>query len=254
MPGTHVRESQVEVPRFTLVDRRERTHHVLLWQARGHSRFLVEGVPVPLAAGTAMWLPAGTEHRFTTAPNSALMPMFFESRHLSAEMRTAAVISIDSNAETLCLALIGSQYSLVQPSADLESMVLAVVEADLAAPSDTPMPRSLAALRMARSIALNPADRRRLADWAAELHVSARTLERTFVGETGQSWQRWRQGRRMVRAAQLLRSTPLDVTDIARRVGFGTPSAFSRAFRQHHDMTPTQYRELARAPKHAVDG
>jgi len=225
---------------------REETHHVLLWQARGQSRVVVDGVPLTLVAGTALWVPMQTEHQLTTAPNSALMPMFFDSRRLPSAAEAPTVVAIDAPAETLCLALIGSTYSLVQPPADLEEMVLAVVAAQVVAPADTVMPRSLLALRVARSLVLNPADQRTLADWAAELHVSARTLERAFVSETGMGWQRWRQRHRMLHAAQLLTTTPLHMTDIAGRVGFGTPSAFSRAFREHHHVTPTGYRQRAR--------
>lgn len=234
----------VEVPVFSLSARREETQHVLLWQARGQTQFFVEGAPLTLVAGSALWLPAGTEHRFTTARNSALMPMFFDARRFASAADSPTVVTIDANAETLCLALIGSQYSLVQPSADLEEMVLGVVEAHLAAPSDTAMPRSLPALRVARSVMLNPADQRTLNDWAAELHLSTRTLERLFLAETGLSWHSWRQTHRMLRAAQLLSTTELHMTDIAHRVGFSNPSAFSRAFRELHQVTPTRYREL----------
>jgi len=238
-------DSAVEVPRFTVANLNEETHHLLLWQAKGHTRFVVDGRPLTLTAGQALWIPARTDHRFTIAPNSALMPMFFDARAMTSIVDVPTLVPIDANAETLCLALIGSQYSLLRPPADLQQMVVAVVEAQAVAPVGIPMPRSLTALRVARNVVLNPADQRSLADWAAELHISTRSLERAFVAETGLSWRRWRRIHRMIRAAHLLAAGSSSVVDVAGRVGFHTPSAFTRAFREHHGITPTDYRAAA---------
>jgi len=49
----------------------------------------------------------------------------------------------------------------------------------------------------------------------------------------------------MIRAAHLLATGSSSVVDVAGRVGFHTPSAFTRAFREHHGMTPTEYRAAA---------
>jgi AraC-like DNA-binding protein len=232
----------LEVPRFTLEGVREAVHHLLLWQARGQTRAVVEGTHLTLTAGNALWLPADTDHRLTIDPNSALMPMFFESALFRSPSDTAVVLPIDAQAETLCLALIGSQYSLLSPAADLQDMVLALVQSQVVAPTDVRLPRSIPALRVARSLLLDPADQRTLGDWAAELHVSTRTLERAFRAETGSTWLRWRQDHRMRRAVQLLRTTSLRVTEVAARVGFATPSAFARAFREEYGVAPTRFR------------
>lgn len=52
-------------------------------------------------------------------------------------------------------------------------------------------------------------------------------------------------------AARLLTSTSLEVTEVAHRVGFQTPSAFSRAFRGHHGLSPTDFRRQAEQPPSA---
>ena len=44
-------------------------------------------------------------------------------------------------------------------------------------------------------------------------------------------------------AADLLRSTPLKVADIAERVGYGSDAAFSRAFHRHVGIWPAEFRE-----------
>lgn len=47
---------------------------------------------------------------------------------------------------------------------------------------------------------------------------------------------------RLQRAAKLLRTTDLNISDISHRAGFNNPSYFTRAFRDQYKMTPKEYR------------
>jgi AraC-like DNA-binding protein len=47
---------------------------------------------------------------------------------------------------------------------------------------------------------------------------------------------------RMTTAARLLRDTGLPLPRIARQVGYGSPFAFSHAFKRHFGITPGRYR------------
>lgn len=49
---------------------------------------------------------------------------------------------------------------------------------------------------------------------------------------------RWRPRK----ASALLRDGNLDLTAIARRTGYGSPAAFSKAFAREHAMAPGAYR------------
>ena len=51
---------------------------------------------------------------------------------------------------------------------------------------------------------------------------------------------------RMDRAKQLLLAGELSVAQVADAVGFADPYHFSRVFRQHEGMPPTEYRAQAR--------
>lgn len=86
----------------------------------------------------------------------------------------------------------------------------------------------------------DPADERSVDDWAADQHVSARTLQRAFAAETGLTLQQWRTRRRMeVAAALLRRDHPL--SSIASRAGYRSDSAFRRAFTEHFGIAPSVY-------------
>jgi AraC-like DNA-binding protein len=49
----------------------------------------------------------------------------------------------------------------------------------------------------------------------------------------------------MTLAAQLLAEPDATVRDVARRVGFTSEPAFSRAFTRHHGTPPSRYRRTA---------
>jgi len=77
---------------------------------------------------------------------------------------------------------------------------------------------------------------------AAAVAVSPSRLAHLFVRDTGVSPTRFLRSLRMQRAAALLERTNLAVKDVMQEVGCADPSHFSRDFRSHHGVPPTQYR------------
>jgi AraC family transcriptional regulator len=81
-----------------------------------------------------------------------------------------------------------------------------------------------------------------LAELAGICKLSSRQLVRAFQAETGRTVGDYVQRVRLERAQQLLASTPLAISEIARRIGFASPAAFSTAFRRLCGQTPRTYR------------
>ncbi|MFC8228510.1 AraC family transcriptional regulator [Streptomyces sp. NPDC057287] len=77
---------------------------------------------------------------------------------------------------------------------------------------------------------------------AAEAGVSRATLARRFTALVGRPPMAYLTWWRLTFAATLLRDTPDPLAAIARRVGYGTPYAFSHAFSREFGTTPGQYR------------
>jgi AraC-like DNA-binding protein len=50
----------------------------------------------------------------------------------------------------------------------------------------------------------------------------------------------------MDRAADLLRTRPLTVREVAQRVGYRQPAQFAKAFRRRHGVAPAAYRRRPR--------
>jgi len=76
---------------------------------------------------------------------------------------------------------------------------------------------------------------------AGSLHMTTRTLQRRLEAE-GSRFSEVLREVRMARAYELLRQRSLHVEEIAFRLGFRDPDAFSRAFRGWCGRSPSEYR------------
>jgi len=77
-----------------------------------------------------------------------------------------------------------------------------------------------------------------MAQLARKAGASVRTLERTFLVETGISLGEWRRRVRLFHALRLLESGAA-VGDVADEVGYASTSAFSQAFARQFGRSPT---------------
>jgi len=84
-----------------------------------------------------------------------------------------------------------------------------------------------------------------VADLAASVNVSVSLLDERFRDVLGVPPIRYLTGWRMHLAQALLTSTDLGVASIARRVGYESEEAFSRAFKRSHGESPSVWRRGA---------
>ncbi|MGC1333084.1 MULTISPECIES: AraC family transcriptional regulator [unclassified Pseudomonas] len=79
-----------------------------------------------------------------------------------------------------------------------------------------------------------------LNDWAAQLNVNPKTLQRWFLRDTGMTFGKWRQQARLLTALQRL-ALGRSVLEVALDVGYNTPSAFSAMFRRQFGVSPSEW-------------
>ncbi|MFF0293016.1 AraC family transcriptional regulator [Kitasatospora sp. NPDC004614] len=99
-----------------------------------------------------------------------------------------------------------------------------------------------------RALHADPAARWTTDLLAAEVGVSRATLARRFTALVGRPPMAYLTWWRLALAAARLRDTPDPLAAIARRVGYGTPYAFSHAFQREFGTTPGRYRAAAQPP------
>jgi len=83
----------------------------------------------------------------------------------------------------------------------------------------------------------------RIAELAALVNLSPFHFARNFRNAVGQPPYRYQIMMRMHRARDLLINTRMSVIEIALAVGYDTPQAFSRTFRQWLSVSPSAYRQ-----------
>lgn len=102
--------------------------------------------------------------------------------------------------------------------------------------------RDDAVLRAQHWLHARSGERLTLPMMARKAGLGERTFLRRFQGATGQSPTAYLQCLRVSRARDLLETTLAGVDEIARRVGYGDPSAFRKIFRRTVGLSPTEYR------------
>lgn len=110
-----------------------------------------------------------------------------------------------------------------------------------ALPNGLPLPQDPRLLRFAQSLLATPDDKTPLADWAARLAMTERTLSRRFIAETGMPCGQWRQQARLFKALELL-ADGQPVLTVALSVGYDSLSAFGAAFRRQFGQSPARFR------------
>jgi AraC-like DNA-binding protein len=81
---------------------------------------------------------------------------------------------------------------------------------------------------------------------AGRVATSPRHLQRVFADVRGQGFRSYLRRVRMSNAMALLATTDLPVREVARRVGYGDHSQFSKAFKRTYGVSPSQARVIRR--------
>ncbi|WP_444912931.1 helix-turn-helix domain-containing protein [Microbulbifer sp. PAAF003] len=85
----------------------------------------------------------------------------------------------------------------------------------------------------------------KLADLAFLCHMSESTFTRKFKQVYGSSATKYITSKRMEKAQQLILNSDLSLTEVALECGFDELSYFSRVFKQHYQVAPSQMRKKA---------
>jgi AraC family transcriptional activator FtrA len=85
-----------------------------------------------------------------------------------------------------------------------------------------------------------------LADLAARVHVSPRTLTRRFLALTGRTPHQWLIRERLIAVQRLLEVSNEPIERIARRTGFPSVTNMRQLFRRHVGTAPQTYRTAHR--------
>ena len=246
-------------------------YHELIWIRKGSGRHLLDGRDVPALPGSITVIGRGQVHVFARAQSVTGAAIRFgdELLHEGGIART--------DPSWLLAGCGGWAVTVPRDHHDALDHTIAVLAAEAAGPPDahsSDLQRHLLSVLLGwieRWYDAERTERRDVDDSGIQLFRRfARVLERDFAAHhdaahyadalgvppaalsqalnrvTGRSTKELVTDRVMLEAARLLRFTDRTIGEISWATGFSDPLYFSRAFKRHHGMAPSAYRDSAR--------
>ena len=242
--------SRSKVGRATNFDAHLHQEDQLAWMSSGSMGLTVHGEHWRVRQDHLVWIPAGMLHEMSFDGPGELVSVYSDPavRPAGDHWHWPRAVQADE----LSRALISHVTDAVHPARRSKCHALLVdllehapVQHDVVA-----LPQDPRARLIASTLLDNPADARELSQWADGLGVSAKTIARAFVADTGSSFRAWRiQARLHSAAGMLTRGQP--VQSVAGEVGYESASSFIVAFKQRFGMTPARYALQATRSSHA---
>ncbi|UTH75297.1 helix-turn-helix transcriptional regulator [Chromobacterium sp. IIBBL 290-4] len=190
----------------------------------------------------AIWLPIGTWHQVRMVSPVRMRNIFVRQDMLSGLPETCCVLEVTPLLRELVLAAVDVPVPCEPGSRDERVMLLALDEIRRAQvlPLSLPQPASPALQRLCSVWLERPDDERGATEWARELALDPRTLQRRFRRETGLSFGQWRRQARLMQALQRLACGD-SVLKVALDLGYASPSAFATMFKRELGAPPSSF-------------
>ncbi len=190
----------------------------------------------------AVWVPAGVTHSIAMSGRAELRTLYIADGWTPITDPTCSAVQVTPLLHHTILRIVDfvQPYPADGAEARIAGVALDEIRSADIAPLHLPMPTDPRARTVAKEFLQEPSDRRAAKDWAKTCGASERTLERIFVREAGTTFGRWQQQARLLEALRLL-GAGIDVTNVALRVGYDSPSAFIAMFARAMGTTPGRY-------------
>lgn len=225
-------------------------HHIAPhWHVRAQFLFAVAGtmaVRTPRRAwivptSRALWIPAHTVHEIDMHGQVEMRTVYLDAALSAGMWPDCVVLEVTPLLREL---LVRVAEAPAQRGAAGEELLQRLLVAEIRrlppARLDLPLPASADLLALCeRTMADLSVWRANAAD-ASAMSLSARTLYRRFLSETGISFSRWKQQARLLEAVKRL-SGGTAVTGVALDLGYQSPGAFSTMFRRMLGQTPSAF-------------
>lgn len=191
----------------------------------------------------ALWMPAGVSHGIEMLADVTMRTLYLRDDATTFMPDTCRVLPISPLLRELIVRAteLPLQYDENGPAGHIVALILAELHGLRFLPLQLPMPHDPRLRAVCQALLEAPGDTRPLEDWAPVANVSARTLARRFLSETGLSFGGWRQQARILEAMGRLGAGE-PVTRVALDLGYESVSAFSAMFRRAVGAAPSQFR------------
>ena len=227
------------------------TPHLHSWGSLGYvsngvMRYEVGGRRFMSPPQYALWVPPNTEHSSYNSHAIVYRSVYLDAVHCQHLPREPVTLAISDILKSILSDFARRDIHIPQSEADIRLAQVLVDQLRQAPVHQCYLPYASHAglLSVLEGLQRHPGDNRPLGQWAAQVHVSERTLARLFVRELGMSFGEWRQRLRFLAAIEALESSRT-VQEVGFDLGYSTSSAFIAMFQRQAGCTPEQYRRQA---------
>lgn len=237
----------------TLVELHSHPWPQLTFSTRGVVRLSTVDGSYIVPPSRALWVPADMAHSITLIEDAELRTIYLHA-WLAPPWRTCEVLEISPLMRSLMLTLDTTPDNQTPPSdpheAQRERWIAPLLVDELERATqiriDVPLPHDKRLRALCEALLRNPADRATLAQRAAVIGASERTVARLFQDQLGMSWQQWRQQAVIAHALPLL-ARGMAVSQVAIASGYATDSAFCAMVKAATGQSPTAFQHKKRA-------
>lgn len=194
----------------------------------------------------AVWIAPGALHAVHVLEQAEFRTLYIHASATPPGWTQCRVIVVSPLLRELVPAL---DAPLDQPLPPEREALLAGLALDEIANADAhplgvPMPPALGGDKRLRALCeavlRSPSERATLAQWAADVGASERTMARLFREELGTSYQQWRQQAILAHALPML-ARGMPVSQVAAASGYASDSAFTAMFKTAMGQPPSHF-------------
>ncbi|ABD87064.1 AraC family transcriptional regulator [Rhodopseudomonas palustris] len=188
-----------------------------------------------------VWIPGGVPHSNQVTPNARLSYLFVEPG-AAALPQQCCTLSVSPMLREMILRLadVPGSYAADDHTGRLVRVLLDELALMPKQGLELPVSGHPKIAVIAAALTADPSDRRTLAEWAAQVAMSERSLKRLMVQETGLSFGRWRRQLHLVIALREL-AGGATVQRVSSDLGYESATAFIVMFKKALGTTPTRY-------------
>jgi AraC-like DNA-binding protein len=194
----------------------------------------------------AVWIAPGARHAVHVLEDAQFRTLYIDASVTPMGWSGCRVIVVSPLLRELVQALdapLGRPLAKTREDRLSELVLDEITHADIQA-LGVPLPHAQAGDKRLRALCeavlRAPSERATLAEWAAEVGASERTMARLFREELGTSYQQWRQQAILAHALPMLaRGVP--VSHVAASSGYASDSAFTAMFKAAMGQPPSQF-------------
>jgi AraC-like DNA-binding protein len=191
---------------------------------------------------SAVWIPGGATHSIRGTGMLEGYNAFVEPEVAAHLPKTCCAISVTPLLRELLVRCAHLPVLYEENGTNGRMVAVLLDELALAEVEDLhlPMPADARLRRLAEAMLADPADRSTVDVWASRAGLSARTLARTILRETGMSFGRWRQQLAVMLAVKWL-AGGASIQQAAADLGYESMPSFVTMFRKVLGTSPGRY-------------